>query len=221
MITETRIASGIDTTITSVERHEPRKSRIIEAGQRRGDHRLAHDAAQRRPHEDRLVEERLDVELGRQRGLDARQRVASRAGRCRASTPSASSARSAARSGGRRRAPCWSAPRSRRAPGRRRGGRPSPPPTCFTGTSLSVSMTSGRRVGADVVLDRPNLGRAGRQDDVLTAQRARHVEGRQTLGVERIRVEVDHHRARPCRPQGSGTCAPCTVASWVRMKFRP
>jgi hypothetical protein len=29
VITETRMASGIDTTITSVERHEPRKSRIM------------------------------------------------------------------------------------------------------------------------------------------------------------------------------------------------
>ena len=73
---DTRIASGMETRMTSVERHEPRKSRIIRPGERRGDQRLAEHAVQRRAHEHRLVEQRRDLQLRRQRGLDARQRVA-------------------------------------------------------------------------------------------------------------------------------------------------
>ena len=75
-MTDTRIDSGMETTMTSVERHEPRKSRIIRPGQRGGDQRLAEHAVQRRAHEHRLVEQRRDLQIRRQRRLDARQRVA-------------------------------------------------------------------------------------------------------------------------------------------------
>ena len=182
--------------MTSVERHEPRNSRIIRPVSAGGDHRLAEDAAQRRAHEHRLIEQRLDVELGRQRRLDARQRVAARAARCRASTRAASSGPSAAPSAGRRRAPSTSA-----------AAKPSC--TCATSRRYTVARPIlphrdvverledvGRRVGADDVLGRPHLRRAGRQDDVLRVERVRDVDRRQTLGVERVRVEVDHDLPR-------------------------
>ncbi len=59
--TAARIASGIEAAMMTVERHEPRNSRIISAGQRRGDHALADHARHRRLHEQRLVGERRDV----------------------------------------------------------------------------------------------------------------------------------------------------------------
>ena len=62
-MTEVRIESGIDTAMISVLRQLPRKSRIIDRGEAGRDHRLADHPAHRRPHEDRLVGERLDLEL--------------------------------------------------------------------------------------------------------------------------------------------------------------
>ncbi len=60
---DVRIESGIETAMISVLRQLPRKSRIISRRQTGGDHRLADHAAHGRPHEDRLVGQRLDVEL--------------------------------------------------------------------------------------------------------------------------------------------------------------
>ena len=75
-IIEARIDSGIEIAMISVLRQLPRKSRIISAGQAGGDHRLAHHAVDRGAHEDRLIGQRLDLQLRRQGRGDARQRVA-------------------------------------------------------------------------------------------------------------------------------------------------
>ena len=55
---EARIDSGIEIAMISVLRQLPRNSRIISAGQRGGDHRLADHSADGGAHEDRLVAER-------------------------------------------------------------------------------------------------------------------------------------------------------------------
>ena len=159
---DTRIDSGIETTMTSVERHEPRNSRIISPVSPAAISASRSTPLERGAHEHRLVEQRLDVQLRRQRRLRCAAARRARAARCRASTRSASSARSAAPSAGRRRAPWRSGWRSRRAPAPRRSDRRSPPPSCRTGMSFSVLEHVGRRVGADVVLGRPHLRGAGR-----------------------------------------------------------
>ena len=143
-MTDTRIESGIETTMTSVERQEPRNSRIISPVSAGGDHRLAQDAVERRAHEHRLVEQRLDL---RARAAGSPGCAAGR--RARGCTMSSVDASARLQHGQQRRAPAVDVHhrgldrRSRRAPGRRRAGRPSPAPSCFTGMSFSVSKTSG------------------------------------------------------------------------------
>ena len=68
-MTEVRIDSGIDTAMISVLRQLPRNSRIIRRGEAGGDDRLADDAADGGLDENRLVGERLDLQLRRQRLL--------------------------------------------------------------------------------------------------------------------------------------------------------
>ena len=53
-------------------------------------------------------------------------------------------------------------------------------------------MSLGARVHQDGVLVRTHLHRAGRQDDVLVADRGRHVARREPPRVETRRVDVDH-----------------------------
>ena len=50
-------------------------------------------------------------------------------------------------------------------------------------------------VQGHVVFERPDLGGAGGQDQVLGVDRVDHVECRQVLGLQRARVDVHHHRA--------------------------
>ena len=64
------IASGIDTVMIRVERQLPRNSRIISAGERRGDDAFADHAGDRRLDEDRLVEQRIQLQSRRRAGLD-------------------------------------------------------------------------------------------------------------------------------------------------------
>ena len=72
---EVRIDSGIETAMISVLRQLPRKTRIISAGQAGGDQRLADHAVDRGAHEDRLIGQRLDLELRAEAGLDLRQQL--------------------------------------------------------------------------------------------------------------------------------------------------
>ena len=50
-------------------------------------------------------------------------------------------------------------------------------------------------VDGDVVFDRPHLGRAGGDDDVLFHDGVDHVLGRETPRIERIGIDADVHRA--------------------------
>ena len=70
---EQRIESGIETAMITVLRQLPRKMQDHQRGQAGGDDRLAHDALDRGADEERLVGERLDLELRRQPGGDPRQ----------------------------------------------------------------------------------------------------------------------------------------------------
>ena len=63
MMIDTRIESGMEMQTISVLRQEPRNSRIISAGQAGGDGRLLHHAHHRRAHEDRLIEDRRDLQF--------------------------------------------------------------------------------------------------------------------------------------------------------------
>ncbi len=63
---ENRIASGIETTITRVERQLPRNNRIIRPVKRGGDDAFLDHAGNGGAHEDRLVGQRHDLERLRQ-----------------------------------------------------------------------------------------------------------------------------------------------------------
>jgi hypothetical protein len=55
---------------------------------------------------------------------------------------------------------------------------------------------SGRAVHIDRVFLRPDLGRAGWQNQVLRIERADHIRRRQAFGEQRARVEVDRDQPR-------------------------
>ena len=119
--------------------------------------RLAQHAADRRAHEQRLVEEqRRPSSSGGSVAMD-RAAAASlhAAARCRASRRRRSSGSTAAPSAGRRRGPCWSAARSRRARGRRRACRP-----CVPFTVLIGSVVRGRRAPSGLLLSATWYSRA-------------------------------------------------------------
>ena len=126
----------------------------------------------------------------------------SRAARCRASRRWASSAPRAAPRAGRRRGPCSSATAKPSRTWATSRMYTVAPPTCFTGRSFSVSRTSGEELVRMLYSIGSDLRGARRQDDVL-ARRAPYgdVEGREPLGVERVRVEVDHDRPRLAAPR--------------------
>ena len=69
---EQRIDSGIDMAMISVLRQLPRKTRIISAVRQAAITASRRTPLDRRAHEHRLVGQRLDLELRRQRRLDAR-----------------------------------------------------------------------------------------------------------------------------------------------------
>ena len=72
---EVRIDSGIEIMTTSVERHDPRNSRIINAVRAGRDRAFAQHAGHRLLDEHRLVEQLLDLHAGRRRGACRLQRL--------------------------------------------------------------------------------------------------------------------------------------------------
>ncbi len=73
---DVRIDSGIEMATISVLRHEPRKTQDHQRRQPGRDRPLLEHPVDGRPDEDRLVEEQLQLQLRRQLGLDAGQRLA-------------------------------------------------------------------------------------------------------------------------------------------------
>ena len=206
----------------SVLRQLPRKSRIISAVRQ-----AAMTASRTTPsidgaHEDRLVGERLDLELRRQAGGDPRQRLLDARRRCRASRPLPVLMHRQQRArAGRRRARCWSAAGSRRARARRRGCRSCAPLTVLIGRSLSSSTVSGLPFMPHVVFDAADLRRAGRQDQVLRADRVDDVGRREALRLQRRRVEVDQDLRAACRRRRTGSTRPARSPAAARRKLTP
>ena len=82
---DVRIDSGIETAMISVLRQLPRNSRIISAVRQAAISASRTTPSIARAHEQRLIGERLDLELRRQAGRDLRQHLLDARRRCRAS----------------------------------------------------------------------------------------------------------------------------------------
>ena len=146
-------------------------------------------------HEHRLVEERRHLDVGRQDRARARQASrrllddVERRHAARSSAPRA--ARRARRPGAR----CWSAARSRRAPGRRRGDRSSCRACVRTGRSFRPAIASGDAFMRTLYSVSPNLtvpeGRI--RFCVLTA--ATTSAGARPRACMRRQIEVDRDHA--------------------------
>ena len=187
---DVRIDSGIETAMISVLRQLPRNSRIISAVRQ-----AAITASRTTP----LIDARTNSDWsasglisssGGSAGLD-RGSAALTSLTMSSVDALPSSGSSAAPRAGRRRGRCWSAADSRRGRARRRGCRSVLPPTVLIGRSFSSSIVFGAAVHVDVVFVAADLRRAGRQDQVLRADRVDDVGRREALRLQRRRVEVD------------------------------
>ena len=66
-ITETKMDRGMETAMINVGRQSPRKEQNHDGGQAGGDQPFPYHSLNRRAHEKRLIEQRLDAEFARQR----------------------------------------------------------------------------------------------------------------------------------------------------------
>ncbi len=159
--------------------------------QARGDGAFFEHAHDGRTHEDRLVEQELHLELGRHLGLDARHRLAD--------------ALDDAQRGGA--LPFEDGHEHRPAAVAADDVRLHRVAVTHVGHVFDVNRyavdgldrnliegvdDAGAAVELDVVLGRPHLGGAGRDDEVLIGDGRADVVGRQAAGVQGIQVEVDH-----------------------------
>ena len=148
----------------------------------------------RAAHEDRLVGQQVDLQLGRQRRLAPAATAAlmlvddvERRGVARLQD------REQRRRAGRRRARCWSAARSRRARWRRRGCRSSVAADHLDRQVVQLGDRARGCVEVDVVLERRRSWRCPTGRIRFCALMALTTSARrEALGLQRARVEVDH-----------------------------
>ena len=220
-ISEVSTESGIETAMISVLRQLPRNSENHETRKAGRDRAFADHAVDRRFHENRLVGQRVDIEVHRQGGLDRsaafcfdavndveRRSVSDfqdRHQRPRAVRP---------------RARCWSAAET--------------VPDVATSLNVDRRAVDGldrqivqsldrerRSVHVHLIFVRADLGRAGGKNQVLRVDRVHHVERRKPLGLQRRRIQIDHNLSAVCRHKDRESATPGTVISAVRIKFCP
>ena len=193
-MTEARIESGIETAMMTVLRQLPRKSRIISRGEAGGDDRLADHPAHRRPHEDGLVGQRLDLQLRREGRDHAGQEIPDAAH----DVEGGRGARLENRDEHAPAAVLTDDVRLGREPVAHVGDVPQIDRRVADHLDREVvQLGHGPRAGVhrDVVLELADLGGAGRQHDVLLAEGGDDVGRGQPLRLEQALVQIDHHLA--------------------------
>jgi hypothetical protein len=188
-------------------------------GQRRGDDRLAEHALDRGADEHRLIGEQLDLQLGRQAGLDPRQR--------RLDPVDDVERRGVARLHHRQHRGALAVDPDdvglrRVAVAHVRDVADVDRRAAHHLDRQVVQLLDAVRaaVQTHVVLEPADLRRAARQDQVLRRNRVDDVGRGQPLGLERLRVEVDHD-LRLLAAVGLRDRRPWIVASCVRRKLTP